>query len=330
MTQPTTESFHVDAALTSMSVAVLQDPGNFIAPNMFSNVPVAKKSDEYFVFDRSYFARSEARKRAPGTRVAEGGFELSTQTYTCEERGVSYPIPDQVKANADAAAPPEVAAQQWLTHQALLEQEIDFVSTFMGTGVWGTDITGSAGTPGSGQVYQWSDYTNSDPIGDVRTGIDTILQNTGLMPNVLGISRPVFSALIDHPDIQGRINGGATTSQPSIANRNLLAQIFEVDEVTVGQAIQNTADEGQTADYSFIMGKDALLTYRQPSPSIMSPAAGYRFSWTGYLPGMNEFGFVIESKRRDEEDSDLYRYRSHYTNKLVASELGYFWDSIVA
>jgi hypothetical protein len=146
----------------------------------------------------------------------------------------------------------------------------------------------------------------------------------------MAINRDVFSALIDHPDIQGRISGGATTSQPSIANLNLLAQIFELDEIVVGQAIVNSADEGQTDDHDFIVGKDALLVYRPPAPSVMVAAAGYRFSWTGYLPGMNEFGFVIDTKRRDEEDCDVIRYRSHYVHKAVSADLGYFFDGIVA
>lgn len=330
MTQPVESAFHVDAALTNLSVAILQNPANFIAPRIFQNVPVRKKSDEYFIFPRGYFNRNEAKKRAPGTRVAEGGYEIETASYTCEERGLAIPITDQVRANADPAAPPDWAATQFVTHKALIEMETDFVSTFMTTGVWATDIAGTAGTPGSGEVYQWSDYTNSDPIGDVRTGIDTILRSTGLKPNVMGMNRDVFSTLIDHPDIQGRINGGATTTQPSIANLNLLAQIFEVDEVVVGQAIVNNADEGAADSHDFIVGKDALLTYRPPSPGLTTPAAGYRFSWREYLPGMNEFGFVIDTKRRDEEDSDVIRYRSHYTHKLVTADLGYFFDSIVA
>jgi len=41
-------------------------------------------------------------------------------------------------------------------------------------------------------------------------------------------------------------------------------------------------------------------------------------------------GFVVDTKRRDEEDMDVVRARSHYDHKLVSADLGYFWDSIVA
>ena len=330
MPQPAAEAFHVDSALTNISIAILQDASGFIAPRVFPNVPVQKKSDVYYVFDRNYFNRNEAKKRAAGTKVAEGGYALDTAPYTCEEAGLAIPITDQARANADPAAPPDRAATEFVTHKALIEMEVDFVAAYMSSGKWTTDIAGVASSPSSGEVIQWSDYVNSDPIGDIRTGVDTIMLSTGMKPNVLTIGRPTFSGLIDHPDIQGRINGGATTTQPSIANLNLLAQIFEVDEVIVGHAIVNSAAEGATAVNGFIVGKSALLTYRPPSPAIMTAAAGYRFSWAGYLGGTNEFGFVIDTKRRDEEDSDVVRYRSHYVHKLVTPDLGYFFGSIVA
>lgn len=330
MAQPTVGAFHIDAALTNISVALLQNPQSFIASRVFQNVPVQKQSDKFFTFDRSFFNRNGAKKRASGARVSEVGYALSNDSYFCEEYGVAIPIPDQVRANADPAADPARAAAELATHQMLIQKETDFTTNFFTTGLWGTDITGVASSPGAGQVIQWSDTTSGDPIGNVRTGINTILGNTGIKPNIFVMGRQVYSALIDHPDIQGRINGGATTAQPSIATLNLLAQIFEVDEVMVGEAIQNTAAEGDTAAHSFILGKKCVLTYRPPAPGIMTPAAGYTFSWAGYMGGTNEFGFVIDTKRRDEEDTDVIRARAHYDHKLVSASLGFFWDAIVA
>lgn len=330
MAQPTVGAFHIDAALTNISVALLQNPQSFIASRVFQNVPVQKQSDKFFTFDRSFFNRNGAKKRAAGTRVSEVGYEISNESYFCEEYGVAISIFDQVRANADPAADPDRLAAELATHQMLIQKETDFTTNFFTTGLWGTDITGVASNPGASEVIQWSDTTSGDPIGNVRTGINTILANTGIKPNIFVMGRQVYSALIDHPDIQGRINGGATTAQPSIATLNLLAQIFEVDEVMVGEAIQNTAAEGDTAAHSFILGKKCVLTYRPPSPGIMTPAAGYTFSWAGYMGGTNEFGFIIDTKRRDEEDSDVIRARSHYDHKLVSASLGFFWDSIVA
>lgn len=330
MTQPTVGAWHTDAALTNISIAFLQSAGGFVSSRVFPQVGVQKQSDVYYEIDRGMFNRSQAKKRAPGTKVAEGGFDLTTASYLCEERGISKVIPDQVRANADPAVPPERLAAEFVAMQMMLEKEIGWAAAYFATSIWTTDITGVASSPSAGEVIHWSDATNGDPIGDIRTGVDTVLESTGFKPNKLTIGRQVFTQLIDHPDIQARISGGATTSQPSLANRNLLAQIFELDEVIVGEAIQNTAGENLTNSHSFILGKNALLSYSPPTPGLMIPSAGYTFAWDGYLMGTNEMGFVTDTIRRSEEDSDVVRGRSHYSQKLVAADLGYFFSGIVA
>lgn len=47
-----------------------------------------------------------------------------------------------------------------------------------------------------------------------------------------------------------------------------------------------TNNEGETAAYSFVQGKHALLCYVNPRPSLMSPSAGYVFGWRGISQGM--------------------------------------------
>ena len=76
MTTPTNSAVHVDAALTNISVAFLQNANNFVAGRVFPNVAVSKQSDRYFVFDRGDFNRDEAEVRAPGTESAGGGYNL--------------------------------------------------------------------------------------------------------------------------------------------------------------------------------------------------------------------------------------------------------------
>ena len=48
MAQPTLNDVHVDAILTNISVAYMQDRDNFIADKVFPVIPVDKKSDKFF------------------------------------------------------------------------------------------------------------------------------------------------------------------------------------------------------------------------------------------------------------------------------------------
>ena len=83
MPQPTMGQSHVDAVLTNISVAYAQQAGNFIADKVFPTVPVDKKSDKYFTYTKNDWFRDEAQRRGPGTEPAGGGYNLSTDTYSC-------------------------------------------------------------------------------------------------------------------------------------------------------------------------------------------------------------------------------------------------------
>ena len=321
MPQPATGDWHLDAALQNISLAFVQDPLQFIAHQVFPNVGVGKRSDKYHTFGRGDFARNQAGIRAPNGHVPEGGFTMSSDSYFCEEKGLATPITDAIMANADPAASPEIAASNFVTEAVMIEKEVNWASSFFATSIWATDVT---------PANLWSDFTLGDPLGDIRLGITTVLQNTGRRPNTLTMGRQVWDKLVDHPDITARITGGSTSDNPAIVTKAQVAAIFELDQILVGEASQNTAAEGDTDVFAFILGKNALLSYRPPAPGIFTASAGYTFSWDSYLSGSNEFGFVLDVLRDAKADSDIYRARSHYDYKVVSSALGYFFNGAVA
>lgn len=329
MTQPTNAAVHVDSALTNISVAFLQNASHFVAGRVFPNVPVQKQSDRYFVFDRGYFNRDEAKVRAPGTESAGAGYELdNTPTYFADVWAIHHDVADQVRANADAAVDPERAAAELVTHKMLIRKEADWASKFFTTGIWTNTVTGVTATPATNQVTKWSDTTSGDPIGDIRGGKTTILQSTGFMPNTLVVNQTVFDALIDHPDIVDRIKYGQTAGGPAMANEQTLAALFGLDRVLISRAIKNTGAEGAANAHSFIAGSNALLCYTPSAPSLMAPAAGYTFSWTGFMGQTNGFGFATKRFRMEHLESTRVEGQMAFSHKLVSADLGFLWASI--
>ena len=326
--QPSRADVHVNRPLNNMSLAMIQDAGAFIADGMFPTIPVTKQSDRYFTYERGEFNRDEMRLRAPSTESAGGSYTIdSTPNYFCDTYAFHRDIDEQIRANADDPLDPDREATLYITMKGLLKREVLFASKYFTTGKWTTDITGVDSAPGSNQVLRWN-VANSNPIQDIRTGKRVVLESTNKLPNKLALQRYVFDALMDHPDIIGRIDHGQTGG-PAIANRRILADLFELEEVLVMDAIQNTAKEGQTAAHSFIGGKGALLAYVAPAPGIMTASAGYTFAWTG-LMGSNAFGgrilkFPMVHLRSDRVEMDM-----SFDQKLVAADLGYFFSSIVA
>jgi hypothetical protein len=332
MTQPTARAVHTDQPLTNISVAFLQNASNFVASRVFPNIRVQKQSDVYYTYDRGFFNRNQAKLRAPATEAAIAGFGLSTDNYRADVVALKTQLAWQVEANADAPVQLERANTELLLHQMLIQKEVDWATKYFGSGIWGTNYAGVASSPGTGEVVQWSDQTSGDPISNIRTAKTDMMEATGFMPNTGVMSQRVVDELLDHPDIVDRIkySGGVGNQNPAMASEQTLAQLFGLERILVMRAIQNTAAEGDANAHSFIGGKNALLAYVAPTPGLMTPTAGYTFTWSGYQGGGNEFGVTTSRREDDKIKATEVEAEMAYTHKLVASDLGVMFNDIVA
>lgn len=326
--QPTVGAVHVDRPLTNISIAFLQDPAMFVADRVFSNIPVQRQSDNYFEFPRGFFNRNEAEKRAPGSESKGTGYELTTSNYFADVWAMHHDIPDQRRANADSPLQPDREAVELVSHKLLLRRESEWVTKYFVTGVWTAEDTGVSAAPSAGEFLQWNDAA-STPIEDIQAGKDAILEDTGFEPNTLVISQHVWTAFKNHPDIIDRIKFGQTPGSPAVASVNTVAQVMELDRIIVAKAIQNTAAEGATDVHSFIAGKNALLAYSAPSPGLMTPSAGYTFSWTGPV-GSGPAGQRMSRLRMENLRSDRIEGEMAFVQKLVSADLAKFFLTAVA
>jgi hypothetical protein len=316
MPQPTSQQVHVDAILTNISVAYMQQQANFIASRVFPIVPVSKQSDKFFTYTKNDWFRDEAQRRADATESAGGGYGLSTDTYHADVFAFHKDIGDQTRANADAPIQVDREAAEFVTMRLLLKMETQFVSSFFTTGVWGTDSTPS---------NLWSDYTSSDPLGDVEDGKRAILSTTGFEPNTLVLGYDVFRSLKNHPDLVDRIK--YTSSQT--LTEGLMASLFDIPRVMVAKAVKATNNEGATQAYDFTHGKNALLTYSAPSAGLLQPSGGYVMSWTGVSGGLGQT--IGTSRIRMEQfKADRIEGEMSFDMKVIGSDLGYFFNACVA
>lgn len=326
---PTPSDVHVNTPLTNISIAYIQDAADFVAARVFPNIPVEKQSDRYYTYDRGEFNRDEMKERAPGTESAGGGYTVdNTPTYYCPVYAFHRDIPDQLRGNADAVLNLDREATLYVSSKALIKREKLWVNSYFKTSVWTTDVTGVNSGPSGSQVLRWNDAA-SNPIEDIRAYKTVIRKSTGFEPNTLVIGREVYDKLVDHPDFIDRMKYGQTPGRPAMANLQAMAQILELDRILVMNAIENTANEGQTASHSFIGGKHALLCYAAPSPGIMTPTAGYTFSWTGYM-GAGSEGNRITTFRMEFLRSDRVEIEMAWSCKLVSADLGVFFYTVVA
>lgn len=316
MPQPTMSDVHVDRALTDLSVRFTQSASKFVADRVFPRVPVQHRSDVFYVYDRSYWFKTEAQVRAPATQSAGSGYETTTDSYLTTEYAIHKDLDDMTRANADSQITLERDATEFVTTHIMQKKEQDWVSTFFTTGVWGTDST---------PTNTWDDYVSGDPIGDLRSGVIAIEELTSYTPNTLVMGPHVWDKLQDHPDFLDRIK----YTQKGVMGPDLLAELLGLDRVLIPRSVRNTGAEGETASYSFNFGKNALLCYVPSSPGLNTPAAGYTFTWTGY-PGTGSNGMRVSRFRMEEIRSDRIEAETSYDQKVISTELGYFYNAAVA
>lgn len=323
---PKMQDAHIDRALTNISVAYLQDASAFIADKVFPIVPVKRQSDVFYTYNKGDFMRDEAQVRGAGTESAGGDYGVvANDPYYCRKHAFHKDITEEERVNYDEPLNADTDAADFVSQKMLIRREMEWASKFFTTGVWGTEISGAASNPAEGQTLKW-DLPTSNPIKDITDAAVKMAAETGYKPNTLVLSPYAFNALKNHEDILDRIK----YTQKGIVTTDLLATLFEVDNVYVAWGVVNSAAKGAADSVDFIMGTHALLCYAAPRPALRKPSAGYIFAWTG-LEGSGAYGNRIVRLPMDQLGLGTERIEGEiaFDVKKVCADLGIFFKDIV-
>lgn len=324
---PTKQQAHIDKALTNMSVAYMQEESSFIAARVFPVIPVKKQSDVYFVYNKGDFFRDEARVRGGASESVGGDYGVeASDPYYCRVHAFHKDVTEQDRANYDEPLDADQDATDFVSQKMLIRREMQWAAKYFVPGVWTTEIEGVDANPTANQTLRFN-LPASDPIRTISNASVKMASQTGYRPNTIVMSPAVFYALKNHEDILDRIK----YTQKGIVTTDLLATLFEVDNVYVAWAVVNTANQGADDKIDFIMGKHMLLCYVNPRPAIKKPSAGYTFAWTGLL-GASALGSRIVRLPMDLLGLGTERIEGEiaFDVKVIAQDLGVFFKDIVS
>lgn len=323
---PTNTQAHIDRALTNISVAYIQDDTSFIADKVFPQIPVKRQSDVYYIYNKGDFFRDEAKVRGGATESVGGDYSVqASNPYYCKVHAFHKDVNAQERANYDEPLDADTDATDFVTGKMIIRREVEWASKYFQAGIWTTEITGVTSGPAGPQAIKFN-LSTSDPIGVILGQALAMAGATGYKPNTLVLSPYVFVALKNHHDILDRIK----YTQKGIVTADLLAQLFEVDNVYVAWGVVNAANAGAVDNINFIMGKNALLCYVNPKPGLRKPSAGYIFSWTG-LEGAGAYSNRIIRLPMDMLGLGTERIEGEiaFDAKVIAQDLGCFFVGIV-
>lgn len=304
---------HRDRALENVSIAYKSK--GFIAEMVFPKLSVKRESDIYYVYSRDINSIPETIRASRG-ESNEVSWNVSTSSYVLEEHALHDYIPDRERDNADKPIDPDIDTTEMLTHKLLLRREKDLAALLQDTTQWGQVTSMSAS-------MQWSsNTTTSNPITQLDALGTLIVQNAGIDPNKLVVNDAQFKALKEHTSIVDRVK---YTSDNSVT-APMLAKLFNLEEVLVGKAIEQTAKEGlDTNTSAFIWTDCAALIYVSPAPKLKDVSAGYTF-WKE----ASTAPWKVEKWREGKRTADAIQVSGMWQAKAVATSCAYLIKDAVA
>ena len=270
----TARPFIVDPALTAIAIKFSNPDVNLIADRVLPRRPVGGEKFTWLKFP------IEDSFTVPNTFVGRKGRPNQIEVGATEETAsvVDFGLDDMIP-NSDVTAAaqqralglsvydPEARATEVLTDLVLLDREIRVAAKVFDLNTYAASqrVTLSG-------TSQFSDFTNSDPIGVINNALDSTFV---MRPNKMVIGQAAWTKVRSHPHIVNAVKGGNLNK--GNATREQVAELFELQEIIVGSSFVNTAKKGQAAVMNRVWGKHISLIYQN---SVAGPDAGMTFGYT--------------------------------------------------
>ena len=326
-------AFRPHTALSNMALAYYQSDAKAFAKTIFPTCPVNLSSDNYYVFDKEDLLRDNWHRKPAYGKVDAAVLSEHTEQYACYVDQIIMGIDrirqtDLTRRQGPAIRDPRVQRTRTLAGQANIHQDVIFARSFFKPGVWGHEETGVDSTnPTSKQFIKFSNG-NSDPVACMDQKATEMEEMTGRRPNRLALGVNVYNALKIHPGILERVKYGGSTVNPARVTENVLAQLFDMERITVQRSIMNKAELGQKADMQFIGDPNGfLLAYATDNPAIEEPSAGYIFVWD--MLGNGNIMPILNYDGENGTHAEFIEGLMALDMKKTADDLGmYFADAV--
>lgn len=312
MGSATGRDLHIDQVLSQMAMGYR--PEGFIADMIFPTVPVQKQSDLYMVFNRGDRMRVEDTTRAPGTLARRVTEDVGSATYFAKNYALAAAAVLEDKVNADPMMLAQIynGKSTYLLDKLLLDWERRVARMVTS----GTNV-GSSSAVTSG----WGGAGN--PIGNINTALDNVYYSNGVRPNRIVMGVEAWRSFRRDSNVRNLIFG--TNNGGGYPNTQQAASLFDVDDILIAGAFQNTAEEGVAESLASIWKDNVLAIYVPPAPAIDRPSFGYNFRWAAAgLPNMQVERHPYDSRTKSE-DIEVGYYQDE---KITGASYGFLLKAV--
>jgi hypothetical protein len=257
----------VDKYLSNLSLGLTFD-GRYVNKTVMPSIPVIQDSGKIIAYDKSHLRRENTRVSNKGSTapVFEIGFDTDV-TYSTKPYAIEAMITQHDLTQHDNPVDAKRDVTKALTELMEVDAEYRVATLLLNTGTFTTaTLSGTS---------QWSDYTNSDPLANITTGVVAVRDAFGMKPNVIAMDWEPSIKLVAHPDIkESRLVGSGPLQRAKV--ESVLSDWFGLRFI-VGEAMYNSALEGATATLAKTWGDDVFIGYINPKPGLYSQTCAATF-----------------------------------------------------
>lgn len=273
MTQQTLNQTRVIDPLLSTHARGYARPGN-VGKRLFPVVEVDQYGGQILEFGKESF-RAYNTARAPGTNTKRIDIGYAGKPYAIIPNALEVKVPRERMQDASQVPGVDLAGQAVDTAMGALELSQEVAAATLARDANAYPATNKVTLAGT----RWT-QAGSNPTADIQAGRNAIRKQIGVYPNLVVLSPSAFLACQTNAAIIDRLK---YTGRDSVTVE-MLAQLWQVKEVVVGEAVAAT---GQNDDFGDVWGNDVVMAYVPKALgsgnkfSQAEPSYGYTYSMRG-------------------------------------------------
>lgn len=249
-------------------------------------VEVGALAGKYMKFDSKQAFLIPETKRASGgeTQVAQWNGELVP--FILDPNALKISIDQEIEVPLAGASSDSL--EQVKTKVLLAQSANSFASAIF--------AKVRAATTAAAGKGKWASAT-VDPLAELEEGMEAVENRTGLTPNVVTLSKPMWRKIKHHPKVLARFPGKTTAITPQLVAEEIGDGDLAI-EVVQGRGLRQAGLGGAAvpAMESFV-GNTAIVHYRDAMPSQYSPGFAATLAYNsamleGVYSYMNDSGTI--------------------------------------
>lgn len=286
-----------------------QNENNFIGLELCPPMEVPKQEGNVPMIPIEQLLQERDDLRSNKGYYPEGDFEWGAGiSYATIDRGFQMPVSDRLRRMYaylfDAQVETGIITRFVVRHNH--EKRVSALAT--------------ATSNSAASAAVWSNHASATPVTDVLNARLAFRARKGIKPNVMAMSWKARQHVVHSTEIVDRLKyQGFNDVRPDMVTNQMLAGVFEVERVLVGDVMKNNANPAQTASLADVWDPtEVYLARRSTQQRVLD------FQWARTLhwgEDGSQIGGVFETFYHDFTRSEYVRHRMDVIEKVIDADL---------